>query len=138
MVKEPLLPKPLPKDVDRLVELMRIYLSEPMRQARQFWRTVPDGLGFEELMKKYPRGSVEFENISSMMIFWETVGGLVKHGLVSEELAFDTFLDAPPWKKMERFFRERREKEKNPFEGENLELMAESAKRWIESRRRKE
>src|SRR5712692_8614340 len=99
---------------------MSTYLSEPIRQARRFWRTMPDGLGFDELRKKYPKGSEESEHISNFMIFWETVGSLLKHGLLNEELAFDSFLDAPPWPKVERFFRERRQKENSPLEGENI------------------
>ncbi len=113
-----------------LLKVMSTFLSEPMKQARRFWRTIPDGLGFDELLKKYPRGSEEFEHISNMMIFWETIGSLLKHGLLNEELAFDTFLDAPPWPKIERFFKERRRKEHNPLEGENIEYAFKRSLKW--------
>ncbi len=119
-----------------LLEVMSTYLSEPMKQARRFWRTIPDGLGFEKLLKRYPRGSEEFENISNMMIFWETVGSLLKHGLLNEELAFDTFLDAPPWPKVERFFQERRKRENNPLEGENVEYAFKRSIKWKKARER--
>ena len=113
-----------------LLEVMSTYLSDPMKEARRFWRTIPDGLGFEELLKEHPRGSEEFEQISQMMIFWETVGSLLKHGLLNEELAFDSFLDAPPWRKVERFFKERRKKENNPLEGENIEYAFKRSIKW--------
>src|SRR5438132_7784911 len=91
--------RPDREDLRILLRIMEIYLSDPMRKARSFWRTIPDGLTLEELLERYPRGSEEFELFGSMMVFWETIGSLIKHGLLNEELAFDTFLDAPPWKK---------------------------------------
>jgi hypothetical protein len=117
-----------------LLEVMSIYLSGPMKDARRFWRTIPDGLGFDEMLKKYPRGSEEFEHISNMMIFWETVGSLLKRGLLNEDLAFDTFLDAPPWPKVKHFFEERRKKENAPLEGENIEHAYELSVKWKKAR----
>ena len=108
---------------------MSAYLSEPMKESRRFRRTIPDGLGFEGLVKKYPRGGEEFEKINNMMIFWEAVGSHLKPGLLNEELAFDTFLDAPPWPKAKRFFRERRG-EHNPLEGENIEYVFNRSLHW--------
>lgn len=65
-----------------------------------------------------------------MITFWETIGSLIKPGLLNQDLAFDTFLDAPPWKKVERFFRERRAKENEPLEGENLEFAYKLSEKW--------
>ncbi len=120
-----------------LLRVMSTYLSEPIRQARRFWRTMPDGLGFDELGKKYPRGSEESEHISTIMIFWETIGSLLKHGLLNEELAFDTFLDAPPWPKVERFFKERRQAEHSPLEGENIEYAFRRSLKWKKAREKR-
>jgi len=125
---------PTREDADMLLRVMEVYFSRPVREARRFWRTIPDGLGYEELHAKYPKGSKEFEEIGTMMIFWETVGSLIKRGLLNEELAFDTFLDAPPWKKMERYFKERREKENAPLEGENLETAYKRSREWQRKR----
>jgi hypothetical protein len=118
-----------------LLEVMSVYLSAPMREARRFWRTIPDGLGFAALLKKYPRGSEEFEHFSNMMIFWETVGSLIKRGLLNEDLSFDTFLDAPPWPKVEHFFRESRKEEHEPLEGENMEDAYELSMKWKQARK---
>ncbi len=120
-----------------LLEIMSTYLSDLMKEARRFWRTIPDDLGFEELLEKYPRGSEEFEQISQMMIFWETVGSLLKHGLLNEELAFDSFLDAPPWPKVEHYFQERRKREKNPLEGENIEYAFKRSMKWKKKQERR-
>ena len=90
--------KPERSDVELLLRLLELFLSEPLRKARNFWRTIPDGLTFAELTEKYPQGSEGIEHIDTVLAFWETVGALLKKGLLNEELAFDTFLDGPPWK----------------------------------------
>ncbi len=128
------LPRPTERDAEMLLKVMSVYLSEQMYEARKFWRTIPDGLGFREMLKKYPRGSDEFEHISNMMVFWETVGSLLKHGLLDLDLAFDTFLDAPPWPKVKRFFEERRHKENAPLEGENIEYAYSLSMKWKKAR----
>ena len=65
-----------------------------------------------------------------MLTFWETVGALLKKGLLSEELAFDTFLDAPPWKKIEAAALSLREERQDPRELENLEYAYHRSVEW--------
>jgi hypothetical protein len=113
--------KPERSDVQLLLRLLELFLSEPLRKARNFWRTIPDGLTFAELTEKYPQGSEGIEHIDTVLAFWETVGALLKKGLLNEELAFDTFLDGPPWKKIEAAALSLREERGEPAELENLE-----------------
>jgi hypothetical protein len=110
------------EDLEILLRIMEIYLPDPVRKARSFWRTIPDGFSFEELLAMYPRGSEDLELFGNMMIFWETIGSLMKHGLLNEELALNTFLDAPPWTKVEAAFLSLRKEEGKALEGENLEF----------------
>jgi hypothetical protein len=124
-------------DTEILLRIMEIYLSDPVRKARGFWRTIPDGLTFDELVERYPRGSEDYELFSTMMIFWETIGSLMKHGLLNEELAFDTFLDAPPWKKVEVAFLSLRKQEGKAFEAENVEFAYRRSLEWMERHRPK-
>jgi hypothetical protein len=119
-------------DLEILLRIMEIYVSDPVRKARGFWRTIPDGLTFDELVERYPRGSEDYELFSTMMIFWETIGSLMKHGLLSEELAFDTFLDAPPWKKVQTAFLALRKEEGKGLEAENLEFVYARSQKWME------
>jgi hypothetical protein len=42
------------------------------------------------------RSICRHDHVFTLLLFWETIGGLLKQGLLSEELAFDTVLDAPP------------------------------------------
>ena len=128
------MPRPTKQDAETLLTLMDIYLSDSVREARKWWRTLPDGLNLEEFEKRFPRGSEGWEHLSTMAIFWETAGSLMRRGLISEDLAFDTFMDAPPWEKVERIVRDRRTREKAPAEGENLEWIAGRAKAWVRKR----
>jgi hypothetical protein len=122
-------------DVDVLLRLLELYLSEPVAAARAFMRTIPDGRTFAELREQHPPGSIGHRQIDTVMIFWETAGSLIKHGLLSEDLAFDTFLDAPPWPKMEAAIRSLREERDNPLEGENIEYAHHRAVAWVAARK---
>jgi hypothetical protein len=119
-------------DLEILLRIMEIYVSDPVRKARGLWRAMPDGLTFDELVERYPRGSDDYELFGTIMIFWETIGSLMKHGLLNEELAFDTFLDAPPWKKVEVAFLSLRKEEGKALEGENLEFAYRRSLKWME------
>ena len=120
-------------DVDLLLRLLDLVLSEPVAKARNFFRAIPDGLTFPEILEKYPRGTEEFRYFDTMMTFWETVGSLLKHGLLNEELAFDTFLDGPPWPKVEAAAVALR-KDRGPLELENFEYAYRRAQEWIAAR----
>lgn len=127
--------KPSQEDANRLLTLMQIFFSDAILKARRWWRTeLTEGLSLQEFESKFPKGSEGYENFINLASFWETVGSLMKKGFVNEDLAFDTFLDAPPWTKAERIVRERRERDKQPLEGENFEWIAAHAKEWIASK----
>ena len=128
------MPKPTKQDAQLLLTFMDIFLSGPVREARKWWRKLPEGLSLEEFEKRFPRGSEGWEHFSTMAIFWETAGSLMRRGLIQEDLAFDTFMDAPPWGKVERIIRDRRTREKAPAEGENFEWIAGRARAWVRKR----
>lgn len=128
------MPKPTKQDAQLLLTFMDIFLSGPVREARKWWRTLPEGLSLEEFEQKFPRGSDGWEHLTTMAIFWEAAGSLMRRGLLSQDLAFDTFMDGPPWSKVERIIRDRREREQAPAEGENFEWIAKRARAWVERR----
>ena len=85
------------EDAGVLVTLLQVFLSEPILKATRFWRTeIREGMSLEEFESRFPRGSDGYENFINLAVFWEVVGSLMRKGLVKEDLAFDTFLDAPP------------------------------------------
>src|SRR5207237_4206889 len=114
--------QPSAADASTLLTLMQIYFSEPLQKARRFWATeLGEEMTLADFEARFPRGSEGRGHFNTLASFWETVGSLMQKGLVNEDLAFDTFLDAPPWKKAERIFRERRARDKQPLEGVNFE-----------------
>ena len=123
-------------DAWMLLRLLELWLADPMAAARNFMRTLPDGRTFPELREEYPPGTREFQYIDTVLAFWETVGSLMKRGLINEELAFDTILDAPPWPKMEAAARSLRAERDNDLELENLEYVYGRAAEHIARRRR--
>ena len=91
-------------------------------------------MSLEEFETRFPRGSEGYENFINLVCFWETVGSLTRKGLLKEDLAFDTFLDNPPWIKAERIFKEMRERDKRPLEAVNFEWVSLRAKQWIQKK----
>ncbi len=128
------MPKPTKQDAQLLLSLMEVFLSGPVRDARRWWRTLPEGMSLEEFEEKFPRGSEGWEYFTTMAVFWETAGSLMRRGLLNEELSFDTFMDAPPWSKAQRIVWGRREREQAPAEGENFEWIAKRARAWVKRR----
>jgi hypothetical protein len=122
-------------DAGILLQLLQIYLSAPVVAASGFWRTLPEGLTKAELEAAYPPGSEGHNHVFTLLIIWETIGGLLKRGLLSEELAFDTVFDAPPWPKIEQFIRDLRVERDEPREGENIEYAYERAMKFARERR---
>ena len=123
---------PSAQDASTLLSLMQIFFSEPISKARMFWRTeLKEGMSLSDFEARFPRGSEGYEHFIDLASFWETVGSLMQKGLVNEDLAFDTFLDAPPWNKAARIFQERRERDKEPLEGVNFEWVAGRAAAWV-------
>ena len=111
---------------------MQILFSDPIVKAERWWRTeLKKDMSMEEFETRFPRGSEGREHFINFVCFWETVGALVRKDLLKEDLAFSTFLDSPPWFKVERIFREMRERDKQPLEAENFEWVASRATKWI-------
>ena len=122
-------------DAGIMLQVLQIYLSAPVVAARGFWRTLPEGLSKADLEAEYPPGSEGHNYVFTLLYFWETIGGLLKQGLLSEELAFDTVLDAPPWPTIAQFIRDLRVERNEPREGENIEYAYERAMEFAARRR---
>src|SRR2546428_14019479 len=112
--------RPTKQDSQILLTLMDIFLSESVREARKWWRTLPEGLSLEEFEKRFPRGSEGWEHFSSMAIFWEPAGSALRCRLLQGVGAFLSFIDAPRWGQVGRIVRDRRKRGRAPCEGEEL------------------
>src|SRR3989442_6048389 len=50
------MPRPTRQDAQVLLTLMDIFLSNSVREARKWWRSLQDGLSLEEFEKRFPQG----------------------------------------------------------------------------------
>lgn len=124
--------RPGPADAQALLTLLQISLTDSIVNARKFWRAeLQEGMSLADFEAKFPRGSDGYGHFINLLAFWETVGSLMQRGLLNEDLAFDTFLDAPPWKKVERIIKEKRARDKQPLEAVNFEWVAGRAAAWV-------
>jgi hypothetical protein len=78
----------------------------------------------DEFYEKYPPGSVEFDYVSGMAAWYETIGTLWKHGLVNEELLFDWLYVTGMWERLKEILVAQRRN--TPQLWENFEAMAEA------------
>ena len=93
------------------------------REARQFvWsdQLIEDG---EEFHAKYPDDSLEVAYVTEVAEYFETLGTLWKHELVSDTLLFDWVSAVPAWNRLASILREQRGRW-DPKLWENFEALA--------------
>jgi hypothetical protein len=78
----------------------------------------------DEYMQKYPSGTTEHGYVSATAGWFETVGTLVKNGLLNEALVLDWLAVEPIWKRLEPLLLAEREKYDEPRLYENFEALA--------------
>ena len=84
--------KPTKDDAELVLIFFRmIFSKEDVRKAFWWWVEKPAVTSFEEFMEKYPPGSEGYNNFQVCASLFEMIGILVYHGLLHEELAFDSF-----------------------------------------------
>lgn len=93
--------KPTNQDADVLLKLVELAGSPRSQEARDWLMKDFDAANYEEFKTKYPEGSVEYNHVTTLLGFYETVGVLVTHALLNEDLFFDlNFGLTPTWKKL--------------------------------------
>ncbi len=86
---------------------------------------------YKELIKKYPRGSAEFDYVAQLREFYETAGVLVTRGLLDENLFFDiSYHIQPVWDKLGPVIKDWRKSADNPAIEENMEWLAKRFETW--------
>jgi hypothetical protein len=99
--------KPTKEDAGLLIQLFAIAQSE--RVARSFlWYydffgevRDPKEIDYESFLKKNPRGSEGYFKWTAIASFFETVGVLVRNGVLSESLVFDRWPVEWYWRYLE-------------------------------------
>tara|TARA_B100000035_G_scaffold297713_1_gene290745 strand:- start:109 stop:471 length:363 start_codon:yes stop_codon:yes gene_type:complete len=116
--------KPTKDDADIMLQLMRWGAAQNLQDAMNWiWSDafIDDYVQFAE---KYPPGSAEYGKASKVCGWFESIGTLYKHGLISGELLFDWITVKLPWSRLESFALGVRKKAGEPRLYENFEAMA--------------
>jgi len=121
---------PTHEDARLIVELFRLRL-EPFFQEAETWFTTDFQTGtWDELKQKYPRGSREWRMITTVLGYWEMLGALVDHNLLSEDLLFDAMETVDfAWDKVKEWLPSAR-LEMGSDLWENIEILEIRQRRW--------
>ncbi|SRR5579875_3217195 len=120
-------------DIYILLKLNEWYQSERLYNAWLFSQFEFKAKDWKDFCSKYPQGSKGYEAFFSVGHFLELVGVLVKHGLFSEELFFDTFWFEPIWKNFEPVIKSMRAELGEPALEENFEYLYKRYLEWKSS-----
>jgi hypothetical protein len=120
--------KPDRQDATVMLELLRVWAAMGMSDAMG-WVWSPEFIPeFAPFVEKYPAGSDGYKIASKVCMWFETVGTLHKHGLLSEELLFDWMATDLVWERVKEFPLGLRDGVKNPRLYENFQAMAQAQK----------
>jgi hypothetical protein len=115
--------EPTREDAQLLVQLATLFAQGGMREASSWvWSEefVPD---HDEFKERNPAGSTGFDRVMTVAGFYETIGTLWKHKLISEELLFDWLTMEPIWNRMKPVLLGMRDEMGEPRLWENFEAM---------------
>jgi len=128
---------PTHEDAKLMLQLFRTR-QEPRFLENENWflREFRPG-PWSEVSHRYPAGTQERNRLDSVLGYWELVGALIDHGLLSEDLLFDVLNDTRPlWERIEPWVIEARAEQGNDT-WENIEILVERQRRWRQLHRPK-
>jgi hypothetical protein len=111
-------------DAQLVVQLAQLGTHMVQPQARGWVWSDEFVSDADEFYEKYPPGSVQFDYVSGLASWYETIGTLWKHGLVNQELLFDWLYVAGMWERLKPILVAMRRS--TPQLWENFEALAEA------------
>lgn len=125
--------RPTKQDADLLLKLVELIRSPDIQESRKWFLREFAAPSYEEFKKKYPEGSVEYAHITNLLGFFEIAGVLVTHGLLNEDLFFDTSFGFPQyWRKIGPIITEW-QKATTPALWENAVWLANRGEAWAKN-----
>lgn len=114
------------KDPMILLELWRSFPKGPYKWLlKEFSAT-----DYDEFIRKYPPGSDGFDQVARLREFYETVGVMITHGLLEEDLFFDiSYHMGPVWERLGPVILDW-ERKVDPAIEENMAWLAKRYKEW--------
>ena len=121
--------KPTKDDAELLIRLMQLGNTPQMEQAMVWMMSDLQAKSYEEFHEKNPDGSPGEQNFSRVMTQFELAGALISHGILNENLYFDTSGIGFVWEKLGPIAEGMR-KSMSPALWENAVWLAERQKKW--------
>ena len=121
---------PTHEDARLIVELFRLRLEPFMQESEHWFATDFKPGSWEQLKARYPRTSREWRMLTTVLGYWEMLGALVDHNLLSEDLVFDAIesIDVT-WDNVTDWLTDAR-LEMGSDLWENVEMLATHQRRW--------
>jgi hypothetical protein len=121
---------PTQEDAHLMVRLYKLRLNPYLQQAEDWFNTQFQPGTWEEVKAKYPMGSEEWRKLTTVLGYWEMLGALVDHNLLSEDLLFDAIESMDyTWQRVKEWLPSIRP-EVGPEVWENIELLAGRQQKW--------
>jgi hypothetical protein len=121
--------KPTRRDAEILLKLMETFNTPQQQESGQWMMNEFSAKNYTEFKSKYPENSKEYGHVGNVLSAFETAGVLVSHGLLNENLYFDTSGIEFIWNKVGHLI-PAMQKETSPALWENAVWLAERQKRW--------
>jgi len=81
---------PTHEDAHLMVKIFKLRLDPFLQEAETWFTTEFKQVQWEELKQLYPLSSREWRMLTTVLGYWEMLGALVDHNLMSDDLLFDT------------------------------------------------
>jgi hypothetical protein len=121
---------PTHEDARLLVELFQLRLNPFMQESEDWFSTRFEPASWDELKVKYPLGGREWRMLNTVLGYWEMLGALIDHNLMSEDFLFDAIESVDvTWDKVKDWLPTAR-LEMGSDLWENIELLVTKQRRW--------
>jgi hypothetical protein len=117
---------------DLQIKLFDLRREAKLRQAREWFQKNYIANTFQEAMKVAPMGTEAGAFYMMVVSYWEQVGAYLNHGLLNEDLFFETtgeFFFV--WERIKPSIPEGRKVFQNPLFAASLEKMAQKYEAWM-------
>jgi len=122
-------------DAELLLQLYDLRREAKLRQAREWFTREFQAATVEEFLQLCPPGSDKNAYFRMNAGYWDMAASLVNHGLINEDLFFETAAEFwVVWDKVRKLMPALRDRFKNPLMLKNLETLAEKYERWMSKR----
>jgi hypothetical protein len=126
------MPQATYEDANLIMKLYELRREEKLRKARDWFIREFSASSLQDFMEKHPAGTEENAHFRMVVSYWDMAASFLVHGIVHDELFFETGGEAlAVWEKVRPFISEMRAYAKNPLVLRNLEKAAARRIAWM-------